>query len=170
MTIDMSTAPRCASVRSAQPDDLPAIEELLQQSGLPTAAVGAWLSHFLVADSEGEVVAVAGLESYGPSALLRSVAVNSAWRGSGLARQLIDRLLAEAQQQGVDDIYLLTTTAEHYFPRLGFACCTRDDVPGPVQESVEFREACPASAVVMRRTLSDEQSNELVAFRRRSEP
>lgn len=166
MTIDMTAAPRCASVRSAQPEDLPPIEELLQQSGLPTAAVGAWLSHFLVADSEGEVVAVAGLESYGPSALLRSVAVSPAWRGSGLARQLVDRLLSKAHEQGIHDIYLLTTTAEHYFPRLGFACCTRDDVPSPVQESVEFREACPASAVVMRRMLNGEQSHELVGLAR----
>jgi amino-acid N-acetyltransferase len=116
--------------------------------------VAAWLGHFLVADSEGDVVAVAGLESYGASALLRSVAVSPEWRGSGLGRQLVDRLLTEAREQGIQDIYLLTTTAEHYFPRLGFGCITRDDVPEPVRDSVEFRDACPASATVMRRTFA----------------
>jgi amino-acid N-acetyltransferase len=51
-------------------------------------------------------------------------------------------------------MYLLTTSAEHYFPRFGFVQIGRDDVRGAVRESVEFREACPASAVVMRAELS----------------
>lgn len=104
--------------------------------------------------AERHCVAVAGLELHGASALLRSVAVEPDWRGSGLARQLIDRHLSEAHERDVQDIYLLTTTAEHYFPRLGFACIGRCDVPVQVEESVEFREACPASAVVMRKTLN----------------
>jgi len=137
-----------------------AVEELLEQSGLPTTGVEEWLRHFLVADSEGEVVAVAGLELYGASALLRSVAVSPAWRGSGLGRQLVDRLVFEAQQEGVNDIYLLTTTAEHYFPRLGFACITRDDVPKDVQGSVEFTGACPSSAVVMQKKLGKAEAQE----------
>ena len=48
----------------------------------------------------------------------------------------------------------LTTTAERFFPRFGFERITRDDVPASVQASIEFREACPASATVMRRWLS----------------
>ena len=83
--------------------------------------------------------------------MLRSVAVQPSWRGSGLARQLIDRLLETANERGTHDIYLLTTTAEHYFPRFGFACIARTEVPAEVQDSIEFREACPASAVVMRK-------------------
>jgi amino-acid N-acetyltransferase len=154
MTLDATTPCRSASMRPAQPEDIRAVQELLEQSGLPTAGVEEWLQHFLVADSDGEVVAVAGLELYGASALLRSVAVRPAWRGSGLGRQLVDRLVSEAQRQRVHDIYLLTTTAEHYFPRLGFGCITRDDVPKEVQGSVEFTGACPASAIVMQKKLS----------------
>ncbi len=147
-------------MRPAQPKDIRAVQELLEQSGLPTAGVEEWLQHFLVADSDGEVVAVAGLELYGGSALLRSVAVRPAWRGSGLGRQLVDRLVSEAQRQRVHDIYLLTTTAEHYFPRLGFGCITRDDVPREVRGSVEFTGACPASAVVMQKKLMDVEAEQ----------
>jgi N-acetylglutamate synthase-like GNAT family acetyltransferase len=75
MSLDARTGCRHASVRFAQPEDIGAVQDLLEQSGLPTAGVEEWLSHFLVADSEGEVVGVAGLELYGASALLRSVAV-----------------------------------------------------------------------------------------------
>lgn len=154
MTGGMPAERRCVAVRSALGEDLPGIQALLQRSGLPIAGVEEWLPHFLVAEHEGQMVAVAGLELHGPSALLRSVAVAPEWRGSGLARQLIDRHLSEAQERDIKDIYLLTTTAEHYFPRLGFGCIGRCDVPAQVQESVEFREACPASAIVMRKTLA----------------
>ena len=153
MTPMTSGEQRCATVRRSTGQDLAAVTALLQETGLPTAGAAESLPHFLVAEHEGHMVAVAGLELHGSSAMLRSVAVHPAWRGSGLARQLIDRLLAEAQARGMRDIYLLTTTAEHYFPRFGFACIAREDVPGSVQDSIEFREACPASALVMRKTL-----------------
>ena len=51
-------------------------------------------------------------------------------------------------------MYLLTTTAERYFPRFAFKRITREDVPDSLQASVEFRDACPASAVVMRKFVS----------------
>ena len=144
---------RCASIRPAAQHDLDSVLGLLAGASLPTAGVRESLSHFLVAEDHGQMVAVAGLELHGSSAMLRSVAVIPSWRGSGLARQLIDRLLAAAQGQGIQDIYLLTTTAEHYFPRYGFACIARAEVPAEVQDSIEFREACPASAVAMRKSL-----------------
>ena len=62
--------------------------------------------------------------------------------------------LSHARERGLGAVYLLTTTAEGYFPRFGFARITREEVPDPVQASVEFREACPASAVVMRKLAS----------------
>jgi len=153
MSSDLASDRRCASIRAAKAEDLSGIKELLQQSSLPTSGVDEWLSQFLVAEYKGQIVAVAGLELYGGSALLRSVGVSPEWRGSGLGRQLVDRLLAEAERHGTRDVYLLTTTAEHYFPRFGFACIARDEVPERVQSSVEFTSACPASAVVMQKVL-----------------
>jgi amino-acid N-acetyltransferase len=143
----------CVSLRTAEADDLRVVEGLLEGAALPVAGVAEWLPQFVVAESEGRIVGVAGLELYGTSALLRSVAVEPHWRGSGVGRQLVDRLLSEAHARGVHDVYLLTTTAEHYFPRLGFACVDRDRVPDCVQCSVEFTGACPESAVVMQKTL-----------------
>lgn len=143
----------CVTVRPAQGSDLGRVQDLLGRSGLPLEGVEEWLSRFLVAEQEGRLIAAAGLEVYEASALLRSVAVEPDWRGTGLGRRLIDDLLSEAARRGIKDVYLLTTTAEHYFPRLGFACCTRADVPACVQASAEFQGACPSSAVVMRREL-----------------
>jgi amino-acid N-acetyltransferase len=49
----------------------------------------------------------------------------------------------------VKALYLLTTTAERYFPSFGFATISRNEVPEPVRASAEFRNVCPVSAVAM---------------------
>ena len=50
---------------------------------------------------------------------------------------------------GVASVYLLTTTAGGYFPRLGFRLVERSEIPTTVQGSVEFTAVCPASALAM---------------------
>jgi len=96
---------------------------------------------------------VVGLEVYGNCALLRSAVVDAGRRGSGLGIDLVESLLRRAGTRGVREIYLLTTTAEHFFPRFGFARISRGDVAPAVRASEEFRGACPDSAVAMRRVL-----------------
>jgi N-acetylglutamate synthase-like GNAT family acetyltransferase len=147
------TNERCVALRRAAPTDAPAVERLLTEQALPRDGVADWLEHFWLAERAGAVVGAAGVELYGDAALLRSVAVDPAWRGSGLGRLLTERAIAEAEAAGVRDVYLLTTTAERYFPRLGFACLAREAAPPALAASAEFRGACPASAVLMHRTV-----------------
>jgi amino-acid N-acetyltransferase len=140
---------QCVELRTASSADLEAVFSLLDRSGLPTAGVADNFSQFLVAEADGRLVGVVGLELYGESALLRSAAVEESWRGSGVGRVLVERALDLARERGIEDVYLLTTTAENYFPKFGFVCVRRDEVAQGVQSSVEFRSACPESATVM---------------------
>jgi amino-acid N-acetyltransferase len=142
------------SIRKATATDLPAIEALLLSSDLPTAGVKESLSGFLVAESDKQIVGVIGLERCGGYGLLRSTAVAPDWRGKQVARRLVEQIIARAEAQGIQSLYLLTTTAERYFPSFGFTVTTRDSVPEPIRATGEFREACPASATVMRLPLS----------------
>ena len=142
---------RCVSLRRALHADHESVATLLRDSELPIDGVAEWLDRFWVAEHRGRVVGVAGMERYGDSGLLRSVAVALEWRSTGIGRTLVDRVLEEGRGAGVREVYLLTTTAEHYFPRLGFACVDREIVPAALRASAEFSGACPASAVVMRR-------------------
>jgi amino-acid N-acetyltransferase len=144
---------RCVALRTARETDLPAVLGLLGKAHLPTAGVADDPSHFVMAESEGKLVGVVGLEVYGASALLRSAAVEESWRGSGVGRVLVERALDLARERGIEDVFLLTTTAEHYFPRFGFTCVSRDSVAPGIRSSIEFQEACPASATVMRKSL-----------------
>jgi amino-acid N-acetyltransferase len=145
----------CLTLRRAASGDLPSILTLLEGSNLPTQGVDATaLPNFIVAERDGRLVGVVGLEIYRESALLRSAAVNPDWRGTGVGHALIERALDLSRERGIQDVFLLTTTAETYFPRFGFCCVNRESVPEAVRASVEFQEACPASAVVMRKSVA----------------
>jgi len=139
-------APR---LRPAAPADLDAVERLLSASGLPLDGVREALPGFVVAEAGSDVVGVAGLEVCCDNALLRSVAVSPAWRSHGLGRALVTRVISDAEARGIRALYLLTTTADQYFPSFGFRQVARDDVPADVRHSAEFESACPASATVM---------------------
>jgi N-acetylglutamate synthase-like GNAT family acetyltransferase len=138
-----------ADLRAARPADLPAIERLLTAAQLPLAGVAESLAGFIVAESDGAIVGSAALEVCRDNALLRSVAVVPEWRSRGLGRALVNRVIADAEARGIRALYLLTTTAEHYFPSFGFRRTARSDVPADVQATEEFRSACPDSATVM---------------------
>ena len=145
-----ASGPR-AALRRAETGDLPAVERLLSAASLPLVGVAEALPTFVVAESAGTLVGVAGLEQCCDNALLRSVAVDPAWRSHGLGRALVERVIADAESRGIHALYLLTTTAERYFPSFGFRAIDRDAVPPDVRETAEFRGACPASATVMMR-------------------
>jgi amino-acid N-acetyltransferase len=136
-------------LRPARADDLAAVERLLVSSQLPLDGVREALPTFIVAESGTDIVGVAGLEICCDNALLRSVAVHDAWRSQGLGRALVTRTISEAEARGINALYLLTTSAERYFPSFGFRAVPRDAVPEDIRATAEFREACPASATVM---------------------
>jgi amino-acid N-acetyltransferase len=142
MTIDRATR-----------EDESEILDLLARSALPVDGVLDHLETAFVARENGRVVGSAVLEIYQDGALLRSVAVDASLRGAGLGQELTRSALTLANSLGMPAVYLLTTTADAFFPKFEFRLIDRSQVPATVQESIEFRSACPASAVVMRRTL-----------------
>lgn len=137
------------TLRPAGPADLTWAFRLLERADLPTAGVAEHFGRFVVAEQEGRIVGVAGLEVHGDAGVLRSVAVAPALQGTGLGRRLTEAILASVRDSGLRRLYLLTTTADGYFPRFGFRRIDRGEASPEVQGSVEFSEACPASAVAM---------------------
>ncbi|MFL5615130.1 MAG: arsenic resistance N-acetyltransferase ArsN2 [Gemmatimonadaceae bacterium] len=152
-----ATVVQGAELRSAQRADLPAIERLLTSSQLPLAGVAEALPGFIVAEFNDTIVGTAAIEVCCDNALLRSVAVAPEWRSRGLGRALVTRVIADAEARGLRALYLLTTTAEHYFPSFGFQQIARDQLPAEVRATEEFQSACPASAIAMCRTSQRKQ-------------
>lgn len=141
-------------IEAATPRDLAAVRRLLERHQLPLEGVDERLPTMIVARDDAGVVGSAALELYADGALLRSVAVSPARQGQGLGHRLTEAALRVAREHRIDTVFLLTTTAERFFPKFGFEPITRTDVPASVRTSVEFRSSCPASAVVMRKRLS----------------
>jgi amino-acid N-acetyltransferase len=144
------------TIRAARPTDLARVTALLEASSLPTVGIDEGLCSLIVAEHDGAIVGVVGLEACCTRyALLRSTAVANEWRGRGLGRQLVQRAINEAESRGIHALYLLTTTAETYFPSFGFKRIERDVVPPEIRATEEFASACPASATVMSLCLTD---------------
>lgn len=139
-------------LRPAVAADHEAVCRLLREAELPLDGLSPTLEHFVVAETDGTVTAAAGLEVYGPDALLRSVVVAAGLRGSGLGKRLVEAARGSARDHGVRGVYLLTDTADQFFARHGFAVIERAQVPAGIRSSVEFASVCPDSAIVMRDT------------------
>jgi amino-acid N-acetyltransferase len=146
----MTTAIR---VERARDEDLADVLALLARHRLPPDGLRHHLATTFVARQANRIVGSAALEMYPDGALLRSVAVAPEMQGRGLGRELVDAVVQLARDRKVPALYLLTTTAETYFPKFGFRRIQRADVPESVKTSVEFTSACPSTAVVMRKQL-----------------
>jgi amino-acid N-acetyltransferase len=140
---------------TTKPDEA-AVKRLLAESGLPTADITAGhLEHFFGCSENDDLAAVVGLELYGAVGLLRSLAVAAPGRGRGVGKRLVAHAERYACARGVGALYLLTTTAEAFFQRLGYERVPRDAVPEAIKATREYAGICPASSAVMARRLTD---------------
>jgi amino-acid N-acetyltransferase len=114
---------------------------------------GEHLEHFFFVGSDGSPTGLVGLELYGADALLRSLAVAENARGKGLGSTLIDHAEQYAASKGVRSLYLLTTTAEGFFKRLGYERIERSNAPSSIGRTREFAGLCPASSALMLKSL-----------------
>lgn len=112
------------------------------------------LEHFFGCGAQDAPFGIGGVELHGRDALLRSLAVDEQARGRGCGRALVAALEAYAHREGVCRLYLLTTTAAHFFERLGYRSVARDTAPDAIRAAPEFAALCPASAVFMAKDLA----------------
>jgi arsenate reductase len=128
---------------------------LLRANDLPTDDLGdPGQRFFRRREPDGSVLGYIGLELHGRVALLRSLVTTEGARGRGHGSALVEHAVRHATAAGVEDIYLLTTTAADFFTARGFERVDRSIVPKAIADTREFAGLCPASAIVMRRRLT----------------
>jgi len=133
----------------ANPDES-SVKQLLSESSLPISDITTQhLQHFFGCGSSLGLEGVIGLELFGEVALLRSLAVASSRRGTGVGSGLVAHAERHARDQGVQSLYLLTTTAEQFFLRRGYARIPRDEAPAAIKTTSEFSGICPTSSAFM---------------------
>jgi amino-acid N-acetyltransferase len=129
--------------------DAAAIAGLLREAGLPHEDFWSHLRHFLVARRGSAVVGAVGAELCGSDALLRSLVVLPDLRGAGLGGRLVDGIERAAEAWGVRRWWLLTTTAEEFFLRRGFAKAERSAAPESIRSTGQFCGGCCSAAICL---------------------
>lgn len=126
------------------------VMRLLAEAQLPSSDItDAHLEHFFGCGSVAAPEGIVGLELHDSVALLRSLAVTVKSRGQGCGTALVAEAEAFALSQGVREIYLLTTTAERFFERLGYTRLPREAAPPAIRQTQEFSALCPAGSAFM---------------------
>jgi amino-acid N-acetyltransferase len=130
------------------------VSDLLAECELPTSDLSPrHFEHFFACGPLEAPAGVVGLELYDTVALLRSLAVSAKSRGNGYGKELVAQAERYAQSQGVREIYLLTTTAEEFFERLGYKRTNRESAPSAIRRTEEFSALCPSTSAFMVKTL-----------------
>jgi N-acetylglutamate synthase-like GNAT family acetyltransferase len=137
-------------LRSARREDLEAACSLIEACGLSAAGVeDQFAGAYVIAESKGELVGVAGMEAHGSHGLLRSLAVKESARNAGLGLAMLRDRLTWARERELESVHLLTTTADVFFSRYGFVAVDRATAPAEIRRSREFSEMCPDTAIFM---------------------
>jgi N-acetylglutamate synthase-like GNAT family acetyltransferase len=134
-------------IRERKNLDLDAVKALLLQAELPLqglAQTRGW-----VAAQDDKILAHIALEAAAEAVVLRSLVVDAAWRGKGIARRLMQ--LAESASAG-QPIYLRTRTIEAWVERLGYRRVTLDAAPASLRQTSEFSGSICTSVAIFSKT------------------
>ena len=131
-----------------EPDDAGLIAALRAED-LPAPGAGRYFS----ADHDGAVVGYVGLEGEGRDLLIRSLVVLADRKARGVGARVLAAAEVVAGDLGAARLHLLTTTAEPFFIRRGFATADRETAPEAIQRTREFTDICPASAAYLTKDL-----------------
>ncbi len=135
------------------PEKLSEVMALLTLASLPVNDIGKDVELFTLETNE-QIIATAGLETNGRIGLLRSVSVLDSQKEKGFGLLIVRNLEKYAKNQGIKELYLLTTTAKDFFEKkLNYKVIERTDAPTEIQSSQQFASVCPSSAVVMKKVL-----------------
>jgi amino-acid N-acetyltransferase len=138
------------TLRPRTPEDLTAVTRLLETVDLTTDGLDR--TEGWVIQEDGRVVGHVALERTADSAVLRSLAVDSVWRGRGLAARLMDAAEAEAGQRPV---ILKSETIGPWVLRRGYVPATRDQVPPGALATTQFEGALCSCCPIFLKSAAD---------------
>ena len=136
-------------LQKASKKDINEIRRLLSDNDLPVRDLDYAPVRFYLLMQDDQLVGLGGIENLGETGLLRSVIIKKSFRNNNLGMEMVSRIIEEAKKMKIHQLYLLTTTAEGFFRKLGFTEAERDKAPKSVQSTNEFSNLCPESANFM---------------------
>jgi amino-acid N-acetyltransferase len=129
--------------------------DLLKRNNLPTEDITQGTQLFVV-EEDNKVIATVAVEYDYNEALLRSLSVSEEKRNSGIGAELVSFIEDYVRKQGVQNIFLLTTTAADFFSRRGYKIIARSNVPEFIQNTTEYSVICASSSTLMKKSFHKE--------------
>jgi amino-acid N-acetyltransferase len=131
------------------------VQALLSGEGLPYEDLSVLDNVVLFGlKQDNEVAGIVGVEFYNKVGLIRSLVVDGKYRNSGYGESLIAYTESWSLENGIESLYLLTTTAKDYFTKHGYEEMVRSQAPSSIASSAQFSGLCPSSAIFMHKKLS----------------
>lgn len=136
------------NVRGARIEDVGGILELiepLEQSGTlvrrSRELLESEIQRFTIVERDGMVIGCAALYPFdqGQAGELACVAVHPDYRKHHRGRKLLEHIEKRAHQQGIQQLFVLTTQTAHWFQELGFEQANIDDLPGERKELYNYQ-------------------------------
>ena len=93
------------------------------------------ITNFTVLERDGRVLACAALYPFEgtQTAEIACIATHPDYRNSGRGMHLLELLQAQAQEQGIRQLFVLTTQTTHWFIEQGFVDASLDQLPSERQ-------------------------------------
>jgi amino-acid N-acetyltransferase len=98
------------------------------------------IDQFTVIERDGMIIACAALYAYPDDGLgeIACVATHGDYRGANRGERVLEALLSQAAQQGLNSLFVLTTLTAHWFLEQGFVEGSVSDLPTQKQELYNF--------------------------------
>lgn len=136
------------NVRGAYIEDVGGILELIEP--LESAGVlvrrsrellESEIKRFTIIERDGMVIGCAALYPFdeGRVGELACVAVHPDYRNNQRGRKLLEHVEKRARQQGLSELFVLTTQTSHWFQELGFESSSPDALPGERKSLYNFQ-------------------------------
>lgn len=100
---------------------------LINEAGLPVDGLDETELYGLF-DGD-EMIGTVGLEVFDYCALLRSLVVAPEYRGEGLGRKMVKKMMSRSKMLGVRQIFTLTESADRLLVKMGFLPRRRENMP-----------------------------------------
>lgn len=146
-------------IRRAQADDTDRIRKFLSQNNQSPSISIHDQSIFVTAESDNQVVGVAGAELGSLNALVRSTGVMDSWRSHGVASELVCELFRVLRQREISNLFLFSTGAGVFWTRKGFRECAINELIAELPDAPQVKgyldDGSIWSEVTWRRKLND---------------
>lgn len=135
-------------IQQARRFDIDRIKHLLKNADLPIEDITEeMLQNFLILIIGGEIKGCVGLEIKDEFGLLRSLVINSEYKGQGLGKILLEEIENWARSNNLTALYLLTDTSPQFFEKHEYVNIQRNAAPTPIKETMQFSHICGDNAL-----------------------